>query len=69
MSDWLRKMADKEDNGVVSVGGLITRIEKEMELYSIFWKGRLFARTKAENADVACDKAFAHVAQIGRAHV
>src|SRR3954465_10029795 len=27
--DWLREMAEKEDNGIISVGGLVTRIEKE----------------------------------------
>src|SRR5262245_12142068 len=27
--DWLRKMAEKADNGIISVGGLVTRIEKE----------------------------------------
>jgi HTH-type transcriptional regulator / antitoxin HigA len=27
--DWLLKMAEKEDNGIVSVGGLVTRMEAE----------------------------------------
>lgn len=27
--DWLRRMADKEANGVVSVGGLVAKIEAE----------------------------------------
>lgn len=27
--DWLRKMAEKEDDGFISVGGLVTRMEKE----------------------------------------
>jgi HTH-type transcriptional regulator / antitoxin HigA len=27
--DWLRKMAEKEDDGIVSVGGLVTRMEAE----------------------------------------
>jgi hypothetical protein len=26
--DWLRKMAEKEDNGIISVGGLVTQIEE-----------------------------------------
>src|SRR5947209_4924719 len=27
--DWLLRMAEKEDNGIVSVGGLVSRIETE----------------------------------------
>lgn len=28
--DWLLRMAEKEDNGIVSVGGLVTRVEMNM---------------------------------------
>jgi transcriptional regulator with XRE-family HTH domain len=28
-SDWLLRMAEKEGNGIISVGGLVSRVEKE----------------------------------------
>lgn len=34
-SDWLLQMAEKEGNGIVSVGGLVHRIEEEVQAHAI----------------------------------
>ena len=34
-----------------------------MELYSVFWKERLFARTRAESAEEALERACQHILQ------